>query len=106
MIEVWLLPLQDPFDLLLQPRKILVCGIPDLIEIDPEVLVNKKMSHGNDIFPGNLRVLVFKFCRDAVCSLTGYLDVVEYPDLMNSSFDEGSFSMIRWIASRISTSRS
>ena len=77
MIEVWLLPLQDPFDLLLQPGKILVCGIPDLIEIDPEVLVNKKMSHGNDIFPGNLRVLVFKFCRDAVCSLTGYLDVVE-----------------------------
>jgi len=56
-----LLPFQDPGDILFQPGKILVCCIPHLFQIDPEVLVDEKMPHGDDVFPWNFLVLFLEF---------------------------------------------
>lgn len=58
-----------------------MCGIPDFIEIDAEILVDEKMTHGDDIFPGNFTVFFLEFRRDTICCLPDYLDMIEDPDL-------------------------
>jgi hypothetical protein len=55
--------------------------VPDFIQIDTKILVNEKMSHGNDIFPGNYLVLFLEFGGGPICSFPDNLDMIEYPYL-------------------------
>jgi hypothetical protein len=61
--------------------KILLCGVPDFIKVDTEILVNKKMPHSNDIFPGNCLDLFLELRRDPISSFSYDLDMIEYPYL-------------------------
>jgi hypothetical protein len=80
--------LKNAGDLFPEPGEIFVCGIPDLVHVDAKILVDEKMAHGNDIFPGNFRVLFLEFRRDPVCRFPDYLDMVKDPHLEQVGFDE------------------
>lgn len=71
----------DLLNFLFQPWKITRSGIPDLVQIDTEVLVDEKMAHGNNVLPRNCRMFFLECRSDSVSRLSDHLDMVEHPDL-------------------------
>ena len=71
--------------------KILLCGVPDFIQVDTEILVNKKMPHCNDILPWNSLMLFLELRRGPICSFPYDLNMVEDPDLEKIRLDKFLF---------------
>src|ERR1035441_5009828 len=60
----------NPFD---ERWNIFHYHIPDGIEIDIIIVVDKAVSHSSNFGPRNLGVFAFKLLRQAICSLTNNL---------------------------------
>jgi len=55
--------------------------IPDLVEVDAEVIVDQDIAHGDDLRPGNDRMFRMKVAPQLRCRLTQNLKMVYDPNL-------------------------
>ena len=45
---------EDHLNIGLQNRKIDICSVPNLLQIDPKIVVDENVSHSYDVGPGDI----------------------------------------------------